>query len=149
MNGLISRSTKFNLIQSKSFITSTSKSNRQPSLVFSSTLCTSSNIFSSNKSSFLAFSLALYLSNSSISFNNNHIRSHSTDSLQSSTFHNHLQFNHIMAASATNDSNVPKSHGNFDLVKRITMDYAPGMAVEKWKSRETGLTMVWADFESE
>jgi len=48
-----------------------------------------------------------------------------------------------------NIQGAPSSHGNFDLVKRITMDYAPGMAVEKWKSRVTGLTLVWADFQSE
>ena len=40
-------------------------------------------------------------------------------------------------------------YGNFDCVRRVTMDYAPGMSVEKWVSRVTGLTILWANFESE
>lgn len=42
-----------------------------------------------------------------------------------------------------------EQHGNFDCVRRVTMDYAPGMRVEKWVSRVTGLTILWANFESE
>lgn len=45
-------------------------------------------------------------------------------------------------------SGVPSSHGNFDLVTRHDLDYAPGMSVEKWRSRKTGLTVLWANFDS-
>lgn len=37
---------------------------------------------------------------------------------------------------------------NFDLVDRVELHYAPGMSVEKWKSRVTGLTVYWANFSS-
>lgn len=43
---------------------------------------------------------------------------------------------------------IPTSHGNFDLVTHHAIDYAPGMSVEKWRSRKTGLTVLWANFDS-
>ncbi|UZJ56905.1 hypothetical protein CBS101457_006225 [Exobasidium rhododendri] len=37
---------------------------------------------------------------------------------------------------------------NFDLLDRVDLHFAPGMSVEKWKSRITGLTVYWANFPS-
>lgn len=42
----------------------------------------------------------------------------------------------------------PESIGNFSLVRRVDLDYAPGMSVEKWKSSKTDLSVYWANFES-
>lgn len=53
------------------------------------------------------------------------------------------------AAAAARSEVSQEKHGNFDCVRRVTLDYAPGMSVEKWVSRVTGLTVVWANFESE
>lgn len=53
------------------------------------------------------------------------------------------------AAAAQSQPQPPKQHANFDLVKRVELGYAPGMSVEKWQSRITGLTVYWANFESE
>lgn len=39
--------------------------------------------------------------------------------------------------------------GSFELIRRVSLDYAPGMSVEKWTSKVTGLTVYWANFESE
>lgn len=52
------------------------------------------------------------------------------------------------AASSSAVHGLPSKHGNFDLVTRHDLDYAPGMSVEKWKSRKTGLTVLWANFDS-
>ncbi|EST04590.1 Peptidase M16, C-terminal domain protein [Kalmanozyma brasiliensis GHG001] len=52
------------------------------------------------------------------------------------------------SASTALPNGLPSSHGNFDLVTRHDLDYAPGMSVEKWKSRKTGLTVLWANFDS-
>ncbi|SPO40740.1 related to Zn2+-dependent endopeptidase, insulinase superfamily [Pseudozyma flocculosa] len=56
------------------------------------------------------------------------------------------------AAAATlpfsKDQEPPASLGNFDLIARVDLDYAPGMFVEKWQSRVTGLTVAWASFQS-
>ncbi|SPO28432.1 related to Zn2+-dependent endopeptidase, insulinase superfamily [Ustilago trichophora] len=52
------------------------------------------------------------------------------------------------AASFSAVNGLPSKHGNFDLVTRHDLEYAPGMSVEKWKSRETGLTVLWANFDS-
>ncbi|SPO29441.1 related to metalloprotease 1 [Ustilago trichophora] len=52
------------------------------------------------------------------------------------------------AASSSAVNGLPSKHGNFDLVTRHDLEYAPGMSVEKWKSRETGLTVLWANFDS-
>jgi hypothetical protein len=38
------------------------------------------------------------------------------------------------------------SYGNFDLVKRVKLDFTP-VTVSKWKSRVTGLTVVHLDYE--
>lgn len=46
------------------------------------------------------------------------------------------------------NGNLPSAYGNFDLVTRHNLDYAPAMSVEKWKSRKTGLTVLWANFDS-
>lgn len=54
-----------------------------------------------------------------------------------------------MAPSVTHDSATEGGkHGNFDLVRRVELEYAPGMSIEKWQSRKTGFTLYWADFES-
>lgn len=52
------------------------------------------------------------------------------------------------AASSSALNGLPSQHGNFDLITRHDLEYAPGMSVEKWKSRETGLTVLWANFDS-
>jgi hypothetical protein len=43
-------------------------------------------------------------------------------------------------------SDATESHGNFDLVKRIKLDYTD-VVVSKWRSRKTGLTVVHMDYE--
>ncbi len=53
-----------------------------------------------------------------------------------------------LPSTAPNGFAPGEKHGNFDCVRRVTLDYAPGMSVEKWVSRVTGLTVVWANFES-
>jgi hypothetical protein len=40
----------------------------------------------------------------------------------------------------------PDAFGNFDLVKRVELDYTD-VAVSKWQSRVTGLSVVHLDFE--
>lgn len=52
------------------------------------------------------------------------------------------------SSSAANANGLLSQHGNFDLITRHDLDYAPGMSVEKWKSRKTGLTVLWANFDS-
>lgn len=52
------------------------------------------------------------------------------------------------SSSAAMVNGAPSQHGNFDLITRHDLDYAPGMSVEKWKSRKTGLTVLWANFDS-
>ncbi|SNX85732.1 related to Zn2+-dependent endopeptidase, insulinase superfamily [Melanopsichium pennsylvanicum] len=54
---------------------------------------------------------------------------------------------HAAPSSSAVDA-LPSKHGNFDLVTRHDLEYAPGMSVEKWKSRQTGLTVLWANFDS-
>ncbi|KZT72760.1 hypothetical protein DAEQUDRAFT_663389 [Daedalea quercina L-15889] len=45
-------------------------------------------------------------------------------------------------------SNIgPESFGNFDLVKRVKLDFTD-VQVSKWKSRETGLSVVHIDYEA-
>lgn len=41
---------------------------------------------------------------------------------------------------------LPQRHGNFDLVKRIKLDYTE-VSISQWRSRKTGLTMVHLDYE--
>ncbi len=43
-------------------------------------------------------------------------------------------------------SNATESHGNFDLVKRVKLDYTD-IVVSKWKSRKTGLAVVHLDYQ--
>ncbi|GAC99682.1 hypothetical protein PHSY_007285 [Pseudozyma hubeiensis SY62] len=52
------------------------------------------------------------------------------------------------SAAAPLVNGVPSVHDNFDLITRYDLDYAPGMSVEKWRSRKTGLTVLWANFDS-
>ncbi|KAJ1023179.1 hypothetical protein NDA16_003332 [Ustilago loliicola] len=54
----------------------------------------------------------------------------------------------VASPSAMVNGDLPSQYGNFDLVTRHDLDYAPGMSVEKWKSRKTGLTVLWANFDS-
>ncbi|KAJ3568798.1 hypothetical protein NP233_g5473 [Leucocoprinus birnbaumii] len=44
-------------------------------------------------------------------------------------------------------SNATESHGNFDLVKRVKLDYTD-VVVSKWRSRKTGLSVVHMDYEA-
>ncbi|KAI0080089.1 hypothetical protein K474DRAFT_1590638 [Panus rudis PR-1116 ss-1] len=44
-------------------------------------------------------------------------------------------------------SNVSESHGNFDLVKKFKLDFAD-ILVSKWKSRESGLSVVHLDYDA-
>lgn len=46
-------------------------------------------------------------------------------------------------------SNGSTQLGNFKLLQSFSLPYAPEMSVQKWKSEKTGLTLVWADFQSE
>lgn len=39
-----------------------------------------------------------------------------------------------------------ESHGNFDLVQRVKLDYTD-VTLSKWRSRETGLSVVHVDYE--
>ena len=39
-----------------------------------------------------------------------------------------------------------ETHGNFDLIKRFKLDFAD-IHVSKWKSRETGLSVVHLDYD--
>lgn len=39
-----------------------------------------------------------------------------------------------------------ETYGNFDLVKRVELDFTP-VTVHKWRSRESGLTVVHLDYE--
>ncbi len=41
---------------------------------------------------------------------------------------------------------MSESFGNFDLVKRVKVEYTD-VVISKWKSRETGLTVVHLDYE--
>ena len=41
---------------------------------------------------------------------------------------------------------APESFGNFDLVKRVGLEFTD-VQVSKWKSRETGLSVVHLDYE--
>ncbi|CAO1622067.1 unnamed protein product [Parajaminaea phylloscopi] len=43
---------------------------------------------------------------------------------------------------------VGDKRGAFELLQSFALPYAPEMKVQKWKSTKTGLTMVWADFQS-
>jgi hypothetical protein len=54
-----------------------------------------------------------------------------------------------LATMAATQPAPPQAHANFDLVRRVELHYAPGMSVEKWQSRVTGMTVYWANFDSE
>lgn len=43
---------------------------------------------------------------------------------------------------------APDKMGSFDLIKRFSLPYAREITLEKWVSRETGLTVFWADYPS-
>jgi len=43
---------------------------------------------------------------------------------------------------------VTEKHGNFDLVKRLKLNYTD-VVVSKWRSRNTGLSIVHVDYEGE
>lgn len=42
---------------------------------------------------------------------------------------------------------LPASLGNFDLIVNETLEFGGGVQVAKWRSRETGLSVVHADIE--
>ncbi|PWY97140.1 hypothetical protein BCV70DRAFT_219707 [Testicularia cyperi] len=87
----------------------------------------------------------------SLSFNTRLFSTTTTTSISRIDSHQHSSISsnnletHVMAAAM---DGIPSQHGNFDLVTRAELDYAPGMFVEKWKSRKTGLTVLWANFDS-
>jgi len=43
-------------------------------------------------------------------------------------------------------SNIPEKFGNFDLIKRVKLDFTD-VVVSKWQSRITGLNVVHLDYE--
>ncbi|WFD44347.1 hypothetical protein MPSI1_003015 [Malassezia psittaci] len=43
---------------------------------------------------------------------------------------------------------VATQQGNFRRLARESLQYAPNMVVEKWRSEKTGLTVLWANFDS-
>lgn len=43
-------------------------------------------------------------------------------------------------------SPMTETHGNFDLLQRVKVDYAD-VTLSKWRSRQTGLTVVHVDYE--
>ena len=45
-------------------------------------------------------------------------------------------------------SPATEAHGNFDLVKRVKLNYTD-VVVSKWRSRKTGLSIVHVDYEGE
>lgn len=45
-------------------------------------------------------------------------------------------------------SDAPEKFGNFDLVKRLKLDFTD-VTISKWKSRTTGLSVVHLDYEGE
>ncbi|TBU62037.1 Metalloenzyme, LuxS/M16 peptidase-like protein [Dichomitus squalens] len=51
------------------------------------------------------------------------------------------------AASVLQNGNPAETHGNFDLVKRFKVDFAD-IHVSKWKSRESGLSVVHLDYDA-
>ena len=50
------------------------------------------------------------------------------------------------SASVLQNGAAPETHGNFDLVKRFKLDFAD-IRVSKWKSRESGLSVVHLDYD--
>ncbi|KDN42524.1 hypothetical protein K437DRAFT_269392 [Tilletiaria anomala UBC 951] len=54
----------------------------------------------------------------------------------------------VQQNAAQDGPSAAETQGNFDLIRRVMLDYAPNMSVEKWVSRVTGLTVIWANFES-
>jgi hypothetical protein len=47
----------------------------------------------------------------------------------------------------SSEGEIPSSYGNFDrIIEPFNLDAAP-IQVAKWKSRETGLSVVWVDVE--
>lgn len=61
---------------------------------------------------------------------------------------------HTLSQDSQHGASVPpvsmtqatESYGNYDLVKRVKLDFTD-VAVSKWKSRETGLTVIHLDYE--
>lgn len=44
-------------------------------------------------------------------------------------------------------SSLPRSVGNFELIVEEQLEFAEDIRIAKWRSRETGLKVVWADVE--
>lgn len=47
---------------------------------------------------------------------------------------------------SSNTDGIAEKFGNFDLVKRVKLDYTD-VEISKWQSRVTGLSVVHLDFE--
>lgn len=45
-------------------------------------------------------------------------------------------------------TDAPTSYKNFKLLAQVPVPYMPGTVLEKWQSSKTGLTVLWANFES-
>ena len=43
-------------------------------------------------------------------------------------------------------THIPESFGNFDLIKKLKLDYTD-VLVSKWRSRRTGLTVIHLDYD--
>lgn len=50
--------------------------------------------------------------------------------------------------SQVSPADVPHTSGNFDLIKRVKLDFTD-VTVSKWRSRVTGLTVVHLDYNGE
>merc|ERR1711939_166207 len=55
--------------------------------------------------------------------------------------------NLLLPASVRTMATLPDKHGSYDLLAKGKLDYA-GVQFAKWRSRDSGLKVVWADVES-
>jgi hypothetical protein len=72
-----------------------------------------------------------------------------TTSIASKKFFNLHKFSLHTSVQEPNTSamtHIPESFGNFDLVKKLKLDYTD-VLVSKWRSRRTGLTVVHLDYD--
>jgi hypothetical protein len=61
------------------------------------------------------------------------------------------RYRHPLPALSTtrrrNMSSLPRSVGNFELIVEEQLEFAKDIRIAKWRSKETGLKVVWADVE--
>lgn len=58
------------------------------------------------------------------------------------------QLHHPLTMALSSEPKPGERRGAFELLQSFALPYAPEMKVQKWKSVKTGLTLVWADFQS-